>query len=181
MLFQGEEWGTSAPFQYFTNHSDPELGCAVSTGRCEEFAAFGWAPENIPDPQDPETFRRSKLKWREISDEPHREMLSWYGSLIQFRRQHPALALPEVRVHFSEAEKWLIMERPGISVVCNFSQSVIHMPVASGGPVLLRWPLREMSSAEQVLPPGSVLVVKNTAPSDNSPEPQKLETVPADR
>ena len=53
MLFQGEEYGASTPFQYFTHHEDPELGEQVSEGRRSEFEAFGWNPEDIPDPQDP--------------------------------------------------------------------------------------------------------------------------------
>jgi maltooligosyltrehalose trehalohydrolase len=61
MLFQGEEWAASSPFQYFADHADPEMARAVSEGRRREFAAFGWAPESIPDPERPETFQRSKL------------------------------------------------------------------------------------------------------------------------
>ena len=56
MLFQGEEWGASTPFQYFTDHPEPDLAKAVREGRRQEFAAFGWKPEDIPDPQTPETF-----------------------------------------------------------------------------------------------------------------------------
>ena len=65
LLFQGEEWGATTPFQYFTDHTDPELGRAVSEGRRREFAAFGWDPQAVPDPQDPATFERSKLDWTE--------------------------------------------------------------------------------------------------------------------
>jgi maltooligosyltrehalose trehalohydrolase len=54
MLFQGEEWAASTPWLYFTDHQDPDLGRAVSEGRRREFAAFGWKPDDIPDPQDPE-------------------------------------------------------------------------------------------------------------------------------
>jgi maltooligosyltrehalose trehalohydrolase len=70
LLFQGEEWGAGTPLPYFTNHADPDLGQAVSRGRRSEFAAFGWAPEDVPDPQDPQTFRRSKLKWSELVLQP---------------------------------------------------------------------------------------------------------------
>ena len=65
MLFQGEEWAASTPFLYFTDHDDPELGEAVSEGRRREFAAFGWSPEQVPDPQAPETFEASVLRWDE--------------------------------------------------------------------------------------------------------------------
>ena len=65
MLFQGEEWGASSPFQYFTAHEDAELAALVSEGRRKEFAAFGWDPSGIPDPQATETFERSRLRWDE--------------------------------------------------------------------------------------------------------------------
>jgi len=171
LLFQGEEWGASTPFQYFTNHSDPDLASAVSLGRREEFAAFGWAPEEIPDPQDPETFRRSKLNWREPVDEPHHEMMSWYCALIRLRRQHPELALPEARVEFDEAEQWLTMERPGISVVCNFGPSPIRLPHAAR-PVLQLSPGDGRGGVE-MLPPESVLVLENLTPK-RSPAAQSV-------
>jgi maltooligosyltrehalose trehalohydrolase len=61
MLFQGEEWGATSPFLYFTDHEDPELARNVREGRRREFSAFGWNPEDISDPQAVETFERSKL------------------------------------------------------------------------------------------------------------------------
>jgi maltooligosyltrehalose trehalohydrolase len=71
MLFQGEEWGAGTPFPYFTDHSDPGLGRTVSEGRRHEFAAFGWDPARVPDPQDPATFERSRLDWAELREQPH--------------------------------------------------------------------------------------------------------------
>src|SRR5262249_5870212 len=78
MLFQGEEWGAGTPFQYFTDHHDPDLGRAVSEGRRNEFAAFGWRAEDVPDPQDAATFERSKLDWAELDKDPHADVLAWY-------------------------------------------------------------------------------------------------------
>ena len=57
MLFQGEEWAATAPFQFFTSHPEPELGTATAEGRLREFEQMGWDPELVPDPQDEETFR----------------------------------------------------------------------------------------------------------------------------
>ena len=71
MLFQGEEWAASTPFQYFTDHEDPELGRPVSEGRSAEFASFRLAADDVPDPQDPATFERSKLRWDELSEPGH--------------------------------------------------------------------------------------------------------------
>src|SRR5262249_20097959 len=75
MVFHGEEWGASTPFQYFTDHENPALGRAVSDGRRREFAAFGLQAEDVPDPQAPETFHRSKLDWTELEREPHASVL----------------------------------------------------------------------------------------------------------
>jgi maltooligosyltrehalose trehalohydrolase len=90
LLFQGEEWAASSPFQYFTDH-DAELGPLVTEGRRHEFAAFGWKPEDVPDPQDPATFERSKLRWEERAQPEHAEMLDWYRALIALRRATPDL------------------------------------------------------------------------------------------
>lgn len=65
MLFMGEEWAASTPWQFFTSHPEPELGTATAEGRIAEFEKMGWDPDVVPDPQDPETFTRSKLDWTE--------------------------------------------------------------------------------------------------------------------
>jgi maltooligosyltrehalose trehalohydrolase len=91
LLFAGEEWAASTPFQYFTDHDDADLGRAVSEGRRREFAAFGWAPDEVPDPQDPATYERSKLDWSELARSPHAEVLEWYRRLIAMRREMAAL------------------------------------------------------------------------------------------
>jgi len=64
LLFMGEEYGEGAPFQFFSDHIDEEIAVATREGRREEFAAFSQFGEQIPDPQDPATFRRSKLTRR---------------------------------------------------------------------------------------------------------------------
>ncbi|AGA32792.1 Malto-oligosyltrehalose trehalohydrolase [Thioalkalivibrio nitratireducens DSM 14787] len=142
MLFQGEEWGATTPFLYFTDHSDPELGAAVRDGRRKEFAAFGWDPEGIPDPQARETFERSRLDWDERSRAPHAELLEWHRRLIALRRGHPAFAddrLEPIRVHFDDGRRWLVMLRPGIVVACNLAGDAqrLDCPEAAGCGVLL--------------------------------------------
>lgn len=82
LLFMGQEWGASTPFLYFTDHEE-ELGRKVTEGRAEEFADFDF--ENVPDPQDPETFRRSKLRWGETEGPPHSHMLRYYRDLLRWR------------------------------------------------------------------------------------------------
>jgi maltooligosyltrehalose trehalohydrolase len=139
MLFQGEEFGAATPFQYFTNHSDPELGAAVSKGRREEFASFGWKPDDVPDPQDAATFNASRLNWSEPDHPSHRDLLTWYRSLIALRRATPALNsgnLEAVHVDFSEADRWLVLYRGDIAIACNFSKT--------GRGLTLRFPARAL-------------------------------------
>ena len=124
MLFQGEEWAAGTPFQYFTDHDDAELADAVREGRRSEFRAFGWAPEDVPDPQDPETFRRSKLAWEERDAEPHRRVEAWYRALIALRSERPELRdgrRDALEIWTDEEGGTLAMRRGGIVVCCNIS------------------------------------------------------------
>ena len=94
MVFQGEEWAASTPFPYFSDHGG-ELGEAVRRGRRREFAAFGWAPEDVADPQARATFDAAVLDRSEWSDHAagaHRALRDWYRELIRLRRSHPAFA-----------------------------------------------------------------------------------------
>ena len=135
MIFQGEEWAASSPFQYFTDHQDEELGKAVVTGRREEFAAFGWDPGDIPDPQDPATFERSKPLWEELEHEPHTSVLAWYKGLIRLRRELPVLKdgfLSQILISYHEEEQWLAMNRGPVMVVCNFSRHSRRIGIYDG-------------------------------------------------
>jgi maltooligosyltrehalose trehalohydrolase len=124
MLFQGEEWGATAPFLYFTNHEDPELGRRVTEGRRREFSAFGWDPADVPDPQARETFQLSKLDWSELDEERHADLLEWHCWLIQLRRKVPALSdgcLDRVEVNFDDSAKWFVVKRGAVVVACNLN------------------------------------------------------------
>ncbi|HUG13405.1 MAG TPA: malto-oligosyltrehalose trehalohydrolase [Thermomicrobiales bacterium] len=93
LIFMGEEYAETAPFQYFTSHTDADLAEAVSRGRREEFAGFAWAGD-VPDPQDVATFQRSKLNHGLREREPHRSMCALYRELLRLRRELPALRDP---------------------------------------------------------------------------------------
>jgi maltooligosyltrehalose trehalohydrolase len=125
MLFMGEEWGASTPWQFFTSHEEPELAAAVREGRRREFAAHGWASEDGPDPHSPATVAASRLDWSEsVSAETHRSMLEWYRSLIALRRASPELPDPRldrVAVTTSAADQWVVVTRGAFRVVCNLS------------------------------------------------------------
>jgi maltooligosyltrehalose trehalohydrolase len=90
LLFMGDEYGETAPFQYFVSHSDEQLVDAVRQGRKEEFSAFQWKGEP-PDPQDENTFNRSKLNRSLKNDARHRALLDFHKELIHLRRSIPAL------------------------------------------------------------------------------------------
>lgn len=140
MLFAGEEWAASTPFQYFTDHADPELGRAVREGRRSEFAAFGWDPEAIPDPQDPATFERSKLDWSEPGEGAHAEMLDWYTSLIALRRSRPDLLdgrVDRVRVDVDEDHRTIRVHRGSILVAVNLGSVERRLEIGPGRRLLL--------------------------------------------
>lgn len=90
LLFMGQEWNARTPFQYFTDH-EPELGKRVTEGRRREFGAFSAFGAEVPDPQEPGTFARSRLDWSEREQPDHAGMLAWYCALLGLRRSHPAL------------------------------------------------------------------------------------------
>jgi maltooligosyltrehalose trehalohydrolase len=132
MLFQGEEWAASSPFQYFVDFSDdPELAAAITAGRQKEFEDFHQG--KTPDPCDPKTFNISKLNWKELEDNKHSEMLDWYKTLLQLRRRFPQLVdgrLDRVRTRFDEKNRWLVIEREGVFLIANLgaTTSAIEVP-----------------------------------------------------
>ena len=126
MLFMGEEWGATTPWQYFTDHADAALAEAVRKGRRAEFQAFGWA--DVPDPQDRATFERSKLNW----DEARGDLLEWHRSLIWVRKNEDSLrdgTFPKVNVH----GEVIVVERRHVVVVANLGKALIPL----SGQVLL--------------------------------------------
>jgi maltooligosyltrehalose trehalohydrolase len=161
MLFQGEEWGARTPFLYFTAHEDPELGTAVREGRRRDFAAFGWNPEEIADPQARETFERSKLNWSELTQPAHQEMFDWHRKLIALRRSEPSLrdgCMDCIQNRFDETERWFMMERGDIVVACNLSDTSKHVPLpASKHQILLA---SSPVTSPEILPPDSVVLFK---------------------
>lgn len=129
MLFMGEEWGATTPWQFFTSHPEPELGRATAEGRIAEFERMGWDRETVPDPQDPETFRRSKLDWSEAESGDHARLLALYRALARVRRglsdlTDPALGATTVDDLAPAAEPgaraWVI-RRGRVSVLVNLT------------------------------------------------------------
>ncbi|WP_182525324.1 malto-oligosyltrehalose trehalohydrolase [Nocardioides dongkuii] len=126
MLFQGEEWAASTPFQFFTSHPEPELGKATAEGRIAEFAAMGWDPAVVPDPQDLQTYQRSKLDWSETTGGRHARMLVVYRRLAALRREWSELtdpAFPRTRCDVDEERRTFVMHRGDLAVVVNLGDA----------------------------------------------------------
>jgi maltooligosyltrehalose trehalohydrolase len=131
MLFQGEEFSASTPFLFFSNHH-ADLGQQISAGRRKEFAAFGWNPADIPDPQDRESFCRSKLKWHEAAEGAHTEMLAWYQRLIHLRANCPGLTdgdMQRVETEYNEQAGWFVMRREKVQLACNLGEAMQPIPL----------------------------------------------------
>ncbi len=172
MLFQGEEWAASSPFQYFADHEDPQLAQAVSEGRRKEFQAFGWSPDSIPDPESRDTFLRSKLTWDEIPDGQHARMQAWYRDLIRLRRSTPCLNNGEpgnTRVVFDEADRWLTIQRGEMGVHCNLGHGNHDFLVDKESVVIFAsQPGVEIRNSAIALPSDSVVIVRNQGASNKS-------------
>ncbi|RYZ00437.1 MAG: malto-oligosyltrehalose trehalohydrolase [Chitinophagaceae bacterium] len=159
MLWMGEEWGETAPFQYFVSHTDPGLAEAVRQGRRQEFAAFH-AEGEAPDPVAEETFERSKLQWDMPSREPHATMLRFYKKAIALRKALPALRTLDrstVQAEGDEGAQLLLLHRQGggqtALAFLNFSKATVsaQLPVAQGA-----WILRLDSASHEWGGPGSL-------------------------
>jgi maltooligosyltrehalose trehalohydrolase len=162
LLFQGEEWGARTPFLYFTDHENLELGKLVAEGRSREFSSFRWQGA-VPNPQDPETFERSRLDWSELARTPHAEILEWHRQLIALRREKsaglPHAGGPRARrpgkaaVDFDAAAGWLWFAHGGVLCVFNFAGAAQHVPRPRG-----EWDLALNSESEMKEPgaPGEV-------------------------
>ena len=140
MLFMGEEYAASTPFQFFSSHPEPELAKATAEGRKAEFAEHGWDADEIPDPQDPQTFRRSKLNWDEVDSGEHGRVHRLYRQLIALRHGDPDLADPwldHLTVDYDEDQRWISVSRGRLRIVCNLGPEAAKVPVT--GDVVLAW------------------------------------------
>jgi maltooligosyltrehalose trehalohydrolase len=133
MLFMGEEWGARTPFMFFSDHRDPSIARATTQGRIREFKGFGWRAEDVPDPQDPATFERSRLNWAEVSKAPQRSLLEWHRRLLRLRRETPSLCSGgPLEVRQDSARRLLTMTRGGVQVDCDFGAGTVAVMTESG-------------------------------------------------
>lgn len=127
MLFMGEEWGATTRWQFFTAHPEEELGRVVAQGRIEEFSRMGWDPSQVPDPQDPDTFLRSRLDRAEKVHPANARLLAVYRDVLRLRRD---TLRPE---HVLFRDLWaetradgraVALHWPGFLVAVNLSESI---------------------------------------------------------
>ncbi len=129
LLFMGEEYGESAPFQYFTSHGDPALVEAVRRGRQEEFASFGWKG-TVPDPQNEKTFERSRLHLSLKEKEPHRTLFVLYSELIRIRNEHKLGTQNSWKIREMHDCALLSVHSGStkqLAILCNFSDGVVEL------------------------------------------------------
>ena len=143
MIFMGEEWAASTPWQYFTDFDDLELGAAVREGRRREFAQHGWDGEQVPDPQDHATRDASVLRWAERTQGEHARLLAWYRSLIAERRRTKELTdgrLDDVSVALADDGSWLVVRRGLLRLACILLAVPATVPVGGDTDVVvLAW------------------------------------------
>ncbi len=140
MLFMGEEWAASTPWQFFTSHPEPELGRATAEGRIEEFSKMGWDPASVPDPQQESTFLNSKLNWSESRAGRHAVVLGVYRQLATLRHQLADLTDPRLYrtlAWHDDDQRWLGYSRGDVRVLVNLADAPRWVPLPGGpGPVL---------------------------------------------
>lgn len=167
LLFQGEEWGASTPFSYFTDH-DPELGKLVTRGRRAEFGKFKAFAEpavraEIPDPQAAATFEASKLDWTERNRDEHARMLALHKALLRLRCEDPVMARAGREALSAEAigpvlvvKRWT--DRNERVLIANLGDTPTKAPV---GPRQLEGPVLVATTALELpaLPPWSAVIV----------------------
>ena len=115
----------------------PGTGRGGFEGRRSEFGAFGWRPEDVPDPQDAATFLRSKLDWSELARQPHSGIAEWHRELIRLRKAAPDLLNGETDVSYDEEAGWFRLGRGAVEVAFNIGRRPAKAPLGSREPVLL--------------------------------------------
>jgi maltooligosyltrehalose trehalohydrolase len=137
MLFMGEEYGEEAPFQFFTDHIEKKIAEATRKGRRREFEDFVEFAGEVPDPQDPATFERSKL-----TRDGDPAIGALYGRLFELRRELAAApgGAAVADVEFDEEERWLWLRRGDHEIVCNFADHEQWVPCTARDIVLVTDP-----------------------------------------
>lgn len=141
MLFMGEEWGATTPFQFFTDFEEEQLAQSVREGRAREFGEHGWDDiygegAQAPDPQSPDTFAASKLDWDERRQPGGARHLAWVRTLIALRRLHPELrdgSAASMTISHDADAGWLVLHRGAVDIVINTADHPQPVPLPDAG------------------------------------------------
>jgi maltooligosyltrehalose trehalohydrolase len=144
LLFMGEEYGETAPFQFFTSFLDQSLIEAVRRGRAAEFTRFAWQG-TPPDPSAPATFVQSRLDHAQANEPGHRALRDYYQRWLELRRLHPALGArgkARTRAKLEPEGAILTMTRGGpsgetVHLVANLTGDPRPWPLPPAGRVLI--------------------------------------------
>lgn len=146
LLFMGQEWMASAPFLFFCDFG-AELASAVTQGRRREFARFPefsdpQAQQRIPDPNEVQTFVRSRLNWQELPRKPHSDWLQIHKTLLRLRRTEIMPRLAGVAAHSGEFEligdrglwaRWVLHDGAELSLLANLDDATLpNSPTTPG-------------------------------------------------
>ena len=174
LLFMGEEYGEVAPFNYFIDHSDPDLVEAVYQGRKREFKEAHGFGEPAPA-HELATFEASKLNWNLRNEGQHKTLLQYYKRLLELRRQLK-LSTPsyskDIKITSDNETQIIVYERTmeegPLLCLMNFNQAVSVVEIL---PAEQPWLLKLDSAAPEWGGPGSSLPEKIT-------EAQSIELAP---
>lgn len=142
LLWMGEEWAASTPWPFFADPQDPDLADAIRTGRRREFAPFGWAPEDVPDPIDAATFHSAILDWDEVTEGEHAVAHAFYRRLLALRATHPDLGagvFSDVQAEGHDCGT-VVLRRGQLLVVARLSNATTPHAVGPGWAVLAATP-----------------------------------------
>ena len=172
MIFMGEEWAATTPWPFFASFTDPDLVEGVRNGRLREFAALGWAEEDIPDPMAPATRDSAVLDWSQVERDPHALVLDTYRALIALRRLEPELSDPRLdrfKVVTGGDGRQILLFRGDLRVVCNLDSADAEVELDSVPSELLLANGRPRTTGAIVTLPGECFAVMRV-PRD-APDP----------
>lgn len=181
LIFMGQEYGETAPFQYFINHGDERLVATVRDGRREEFASFGWG-DHVPDPQSKDTFERSHIDWQKSTHPDYEPMLALYRDLLALRREEPMLRPDGAQITVTDGQPgWIALLRESVThwdggsneallALFNCTASPSDVPIP--GPDSRAWTLRISTDASGYA--GEDEVATTIVATDSSDGPRRL-------
>ena len=160
MVFMGEEWGSSRPFQFFTSHPEPEVASATARAASKSSPTTAGPPTTCQTPRTRRHF--SGPSSREDSENgEHARLMETYRDLIALRDNEPDLANPwlvDLAMDYDEERRWIAMRRGSHVIACNIGPGAVEVPYS--GKVVLAWGEPQVGKDETVLPGHSFAILR---------------------